>query len=580
MLLAICLNRQSGFGLPTYIRIAILPQPDCCENHRSELAMKPSTLRQTRLTPTLHLWTLSPASVSFENLPSEIWHEACANLDRKSLATARRVCHRLADIAAHHLFRELYVNWLPSSVDRLSTIASHPKLNHYVQALVFEQELLRQDLTNFDDWKSRMDTSPLLDRHRSGDDQTDPECNEMHPEIDLWDGPLHEAQRCLHAILSRFVKDQGTILADAGGLGIKFLDHLAQDEFLGCMHGMVSKLVKDQRALLADPGTPGMLGHLISSFSHLNTVRMTAMDSYGWTSYDDGELDTEALNQWNAARESLQAGLLVSSAFEYDEDPLRKALQPIKYILDAAAAARTRIRNLQIEVIPAEFWMEGDEPWTYKSDTQRNKVKGLPKLRSLDIRLIIDRGNNRMAHFLQHCANITNLKLHIYARSFTNQEADSSYVTSLWDSHPLGEISEVLKPLRFGQLQNLVIDRFSITEEAFVTFMKTHAETMKSIIFKIPYMITPGHQSTRFSSWEHAIKEVAPFMSLKHVDLGNILDYALSRLYSEDMHLGGCYCHGVRNQRIRMFASSASAYLMSRGQAQYPKYMPLKKENR
>lgn len=538
--------------------------------------MKPPTPRQTRLTPKLQLWSLSPASVSFENLPNEIWHEVCACLDRESLAATRRVCHRLADIAAHQLFQELYVNWLPSSIDRLSTIASHPRLNRHVQALVFEQELLRQNLTNFDDWMSCVDISPLIDRQRSGDDQKDPDINEIHPDIDSWVTPLHETQRRVHAILSRFVKDQGTILADAGRLGIRSVDSLAQDEkFVGCMHGMISKLVKDQRALLADPGTPGMLAHLISSFLNLNTIQMTAMISDEWTSYDDDELDTEALNRWNAARDSLQAGLLVSNTFEYGENPLYQALQPTKLILDSVAAAPTRIRTLQVDAIPAEFWMGEGELWSYESNPRRDKGKGLLTLRSLDIRLIIDRGNNRMAQFLQDCANITDLKLHIYDRSITDQEANSSYVTSLLDGDPLGEISEVVQPLRLGQLQNLVIDRFSITEEAFVTFMKTHSETLRSIIFKMPYMITSGHHSIRVSSWEQAIREVTPFMSLKHADLGIIMDSALVLLYSEDIDLGGCYCHGVRNQRIRMFASSVSAYLMSRGQAQYPKYEPL-----
>ena len=539
--------------------------------------MKPPALRQTRLTPKLQLWSFPPASASFDDLPNEIWHGVCAYLDRSSLAATRRACHRLADIAAHNLFQDLYVNWLPSSIDRLSTIASHPKLNRHVQALVFERELLRQDLTDFDVWNSCVDISPLIDSQRSGDDQKDLDCNEMHPEIDLWDGPTHGRQRRVHAILSRFVEDQGTILADAGRLGTASLVSLAEDEFLGCMHGMVSRLLKDQRALLADPGTPGMLAHLIASFPNLNAIQMTAINSDKWLSYDDGELDTEALNRWDAARDSLQAGLLVSNAFEYGEDPGTKALQPTKHVLDAVAAARTPIRLLQVDAIPAEFWMGGGEPWTFESNPHRDNGNGLLTLQSLDIRLIIDRGNNRMAQFLQHCANITNLNLHVYARSTTNQETDSSYVTSLWDGYPLGEISEVLKPLRLGQLQNLVIDRFSITEDAFVTFMKTHSETLKSIIFKIPYMTKSGHQSMRASSWERAIREVAPLMSLKHADLGNILDSALSLVFSEDIDLGGCYCHGVRSQRIRMFTGSVAAYLMSRGQAHYPKYEPVKK---
>ena len=582
---SIVLRRQAVLGRPA----GCVHYPNYLNNHRSELVMKPSALRQTRLTPKLHLWSLTPASVSFENLPSEIWHEVCAVLDRKSLAAARRVCHRLADIAAHHLFQDLYVNWLPNSIDRLSAVASHPELSRHVRSLAFEQKLLRQNLTNFDDFESCVDISLLRDTQMSGDVQKDPDRIQMNQEIDHWDGSFQdEARRRMHAMLSRVLIGQGTILADAGGLGIRSPVNLTQDEVLGsmremvsrlvegqsvvrCVHDVVSKLVKDQRALLANPGMPGLLGHLSFSLPNLYTLRMTPYVFGEWTDYDDGNLHTEAFDRSNAARESLQDGLLLSDAFEHDEGP-------IKLVLDALATAPTRIKTLQVYAVPAYFWMGGGEPWTYESNLGRKKEKGFLTLRSLDIRFVMIRGNNAMARFLQHFAKVTYMNLHIYARPTTELETDSSCVRSLWSDYPLGDISEVLKPLHLGQLRALVIDRFSIAEEAFVIFMKAHSETLRSITFKIPYMVSSAHQPIWVSSWEKAITEVAPFMSLRHADLGELQDSALSHLFRQTSHLGshlgGCYCH-ERDRRIRNFRSSVTAYLLSGGQARYPTYEPL-----
>lgn len=580
-----------------YVCIPIFPQSDCAENYCSEIIMKPSALRQIRLTPKLHLWSLSPASVSFENLPSEIWQGICAYQDRKSLAAARRVCQRLADIAAHNLFQDLYVNWLPNSIDRLATIASHPKLSCHVQSLAFEQRLLRQDLTNFDDWESCVDFSPLIDRVMSGDDQRDQDRNEIHPEVDPWDGSFQDqAQRRMHSLLSMVLKGQGTILADAGRLGIRASVNPAQDRGLACMHDMVSKLVegqpflrcmhtvvlklvKDQRALLADPGTPGLLGHLMFSLPNLHTLRMTPFTFGEWTDYDCCELDFEAFDRWNVARESLQAEFLLSDAFEYDEALPHKALQPIQLVLDALVVVPTPIKSLQVCAIPAHFWMGGEEALIHESNLMRKKEKEFLSLQSLDIRLIMSRRNNGLARFPQHCANVTYLNLHLYAGSSTNPEAGSFCVRSLWNGYPLGEISEVFKQLQLGHLQTLVIDRFSISKEAFVTFMKSHTETLRSITFKIPYMTESVQQATGVSSWENAIREVAPLMSLKHADLGELQDSALSLLFQKDIDLGGFYCRDIPDGKIRRFSASVAAYLLSGGQAHYyPKYEPLERK--
>lgn len=581
----------------TYVRIVILPQSDCAENYCSEIIMKPSALRQARLTPKLHLWSLSPASVSFGNLASEIWHEVCAYLDRKSLAAVRRVCQRLADIAAHNLFQDLYVNWLPNSIDRLSMIASHPKLSRHVQSLAFEQRLLRQDLTNFDDWKSCVDISPLIDREMSVDGQRDQDGNEIHPEVDPWDGPFEDqAQRRMHALLLRVLRGQATIIADAGRLGIEASVNPAQDRDLACIHDMVSKLVEgqpflrcmhtvllklveDQQALLADPGAPGLLGHLMFSLPNLHTLRMTPLTFGEWTDYDCCEPDFEAFERWNVARESLQAGFLLSDAFEYGEVLPHKALQPIQLVLDALAVAPTPVKKLQVCAIPAHFWMGGDEAGIHESNLMRQKEKKFLSLQSLDIRLIMSRRNNGLARFPQHCANVTYLNLRLYAGSSTNPEAGSFCVRSLWDGYPLGDISEILKQLRLSHLQTLVVDRFSIAESAFVTFLKSHTETLRSITFKIPYMIEPVQQATGVSSWENAIRELAPLMSLKHADLGELQDSALSILFRKDSDQDGFYCPDIRDGKIRRFSASVAAYLLSGGQAHYPKYEPLERKS-
>ncbi|KAG6995756.1 hypothetical protein G7Y79_00042g078610 [Physcia stellaris] len=299
---------------------------------------------------------------------------------------------------------------------------------------------------------------------------------------------------------------------------------------------------------------------------------MTPLTFGEWTDYDCCEPDFEAFERWNVARESLQAGFLFSDAFEYDEVLPHKALQPIQLVLDALAVAPTPVKKLQVCAIPAHFWMGGDEAGIHESNLMRQKEKEFLSLQSLDIRLIMSRRNNGLARFPQHCANVTHLNLRLYAGSSINPEAGSFCVRSLWDGYPLGEISEIFKQLRLGHLQTLVVDRFSIAEAAFVTFMKSHTETLGSITFKIPYMIEPVQQATGVSSWENAIREVAPLMSLKHADLGELQDSALSILFRKDSDLDGFYCPDIRDGKIRRFSASVAAYLLSGGQAHYPKY--------
>ena len=91
-------------------------------------------------------------------------------------------------------------------------------------------------------------------------------------------------------------------------------------------------------------------------------------------------------------------------------------------------------------------------------------------------------------------------------------------------------------------------------------------------------MTASAQQPSGVSSWEKAIREVAPFMCLKHVDLGELQDSALSILFRQDSYFGVHY-YNKRDQNIYTFRSSVAAYLLLRGQAIYPKYEPLRRKD-
>lgn len=504
--------------------------------------MKTLVLRQSRLTPGLRLWLLSTASACSEDIPSEIWHTVCVHLDRVSLSAVRRVCHRLADIAAHYLFQKLYVTWLPRSLERLKTLASHPNLRYRIKTLVFEQELLQAELANFDIWKQHADAIWILTIQEDLDQGKDPERAEA----------LSNLRRRLEP-----------------------WKRLIKDEDLGCIHQMVVTLVNGQQDLLADRGTPGMLARLISRLPNLDTIQMMSASPYeAWTYHgcDAEEPDMADDDRWGFVRLSLEAELLVSCPYA-DNDHWRRPLQPFSLLLRAIASAPTRTTNLRIGAIPADFWMGGDKPWTYESIVMPTMGTGLLTLRSLDLRLVVDTGNHRMAHFLQRCPNVTHLKLRIHSTAAATAYAGASGPRGgvYWQLRLLSDISGLLAPLHLPHLQHLKIDQFSITEEAFTTFVEAHAETLRSMVFRIPYMTSPDHPTLRISSWEKVLGEVAPFMSLEQVDLGMLGDSALSALFDSE---GQIYDRRWDNRKTRFcaFASAVAAYLVAGGKGDFPRY--------
>ena len=502
--------------------------------------MKTMPLRQSRLTPKLRLWSLSTGCAKFENTPNEIWHAICEHADRLSLFVIRRVCHRLADIAAHYLFKDLYIVWLPRSIERLVAVASHPRLRYHLKTLFFEQELLREELATFDGWK----------------ELTDAECV-LYRQEDLDEGKGSERREAMLKLRRH----------------LKSWKRLVKDGDLRCIHEMVTRLVKSQQELLAGSESPGMLACLISRLPNLDTIRMVSAASYRYTYNYDFHGEEPDLNddRWHFARHSLDAELLVGCALDHD-DGWRKPLPPVTLVLRAMASAPTRITNLRIFAVPADFWMTGDKPWSYESSVMPTLGNGLLTLRFLNLRLLVDYGNRRMAHFLQSCCNVTHLKLSIHSTAKTRM-AEEAQSPDYWGQYPMSDISEVLMPLRLTHLQHVIIDQFSVTEEAFVGFIKTHAETLRSMRFKTPYMTSPDHPTLRISSWEKAIVEVAPFMSLEHVELGMLGDSSLSALLNPE----GIICDngwGNRQKRFCAFASAVAAYLMTRGRGDYPKYEP------
>lgn len=501
------------------------------------------SLYQLRLTPRLGLYQLSPSSSSMVNLPAEIWHMICGHVDRWYLAPLRRVCSKLADIAATYLFEKIYVNWLSRSFEKFTAIAAHPKLRYHVKALLIEQNYLHQRYTDFETWKLDADTSNFSNYISEEEMAKGIEVNET-------------VDRYRSAIVQRPLP--------------------ANEEHQRCLHQVMITMLTDQRALLGDSQLLQWLDDAISKMPDLSALQTTTSSSL------KEYLDTFNESRQDFDRSELVAILMRAETFlpsPFDKDLTTKhyhiPLQPINHIFRAAFTVPPILTTLSISALPFGFW-DLEQPQGYWNSCKIAVEHAFTKLRLLRVGLIIDwdRGStpsahHQIAHFLGSARDITTLVLTIDTARLQSGEMSDPLDRVYNDGHVLWDISNILSNLRLLHLQTLKIKQFCVTEDAFSSFMRNHAETLRNISFSASYIKSPTDHTTRISGWERALKEIAPAMSLKDVHLGLFEDPWLSaklraKIASSDPLIPG--------RDYSSFCTSVEDYLRSSAKTNYPKF--------
>ncbi|KAL9030661.1 MAG: hypothetical protein Q9196_001248 [Gyalolechia fulgens] len=480
------------------------------------------------------------------NLPAEIWHIICGYLDREYLPSLRLVCTKIAHVAATPLFAEIYVNWLPRSFHRLTAIAAHPHLRRLVKTLFFEQCLLDKRYKDFELWREVADNRFVLFQLAVEDERKGIEVDETMA--------IYRSNICRHGIPR-------------------------DDETLKCLHQVVTVLLHEQKSLLKDPHLLPVLAGAMAKLVSLRTIQTVS----GRRNLDcDNMFDQPSVDDRSQrAAYSLQSETFLAYPFCLSVST-EQLLKPLDFVLKAMRGSTPAVRVLTIADLPFDSW-ESNKPngyWNAIDDAFGN-------LHSLKLCLIaegtiIPPTHQQIAHFIGRCRSITAIELDIDERK--RWSVEDPLIEDPWDSiwGVLRDISDLLGRLHLCHLQRLQINRFRISEEAFVSFMTQHAATLRSISFSQSYMTSPGDHVTRIPSWERAIRQVAPLMSLTHVDLGRFRDSMISDLTEMVDSKGANRLHSsffsVDYQNIghrhQAYCRRVSDYLRRGGEGDYPKPEP------
>lgn len=504
--------------------------------------MTNKSTRQLRLRNDLGLSALSLSFASPSDLPVEIWHVICSYVDRKSLPSLRLTCTKLANIAVTPLFAEIYVNWLPRAFRRISVIAAHPKLCHHVRILSFEQCLLNNELEDFETWQVDADTTRIISFLEE---------EEMQKGIEVSEKIARYRRRV----------NRHTLPTD--------------EETRRCLHQVITILLSEQKSLLEKPHLESELADIISKLRNLHTIQIVSGLCNWWKCVGGSPIDNQRSYN-NTLALQLETFMRDPSYLFGNREIQQHPLLPFSLLVRALPGAAYALTNLSIANLPAKFWhsYESDGCWdNIKSTIDRATFTNLRSLK-LCFGVFRPPKQQQLASFIGCFRSLTSLQLEI--RGLREQwyewwrEDIFGPDPNLLDWNSLLNLSGILDHLNLCHLQELKIDHLRISEETFNSFMARHAQTLHTISFSMSYMESPGDHATRIPSWKRALTEIAPVMSLKHVDLGIVNDSFMSWLLAVLIRSGDERLPLQAGNSYRVYCRQMSEFLRSGGKVAYP----------
>ncbi|KAL8895462.1 MAG: hypothetical protein Q9207_008164 [Kuettlingeria erythrocarpa] len=513
--------------------------------------------RQSRLTSCMSILSMSAESTSLLNLPAEIWHTICTHINRSSLPSLRLVCRKLAEIAAPHLFRELYVNWLPRSISDITAVAAHPVLRQHVKRLVFELSILDPRYKDFQYWQLSCNLGTTVRQLR--------DFEEAGKGLEVDERVLQYLKKIeLHGLLPNETDRR-------------------------CIHALMANRLNEQEELLKDPQTREFLAIAVSSLIALEKITTTNSARYIDPLYYPiladvpaflGE-DEKDIERWKTLATCQQVDYLLPQPYFATRSDFPDLLR-LRFALIARATgvAAFKVKALDIAASPAECVelsvMRRSEK-CFQSDT-------CVSLRSITLRLFTDHDDSptvpefsQIARFLQTAVLVTNLQLEFGPHGSSAYDYSSNPLGRYFDCAKLWDVSGMMDKIRLPHLQSLEVHRLCITEDSFGSFMRLHAPKLRYIAFHAAHMKSPGDRDAMpYSRWQRAIIDIAPFMSMDHVHLGLIEDSWLSsRLRYEQSLRDECkrpLSYVSRRSRYPEYCRQVSAYLRCKGNVEYPRY--------
>ncbi|KAL8732430.1 MAG: hypothetical protein Q9181_003965 [Wetmoreana brouardii] len=340
---------------------------------------------------------------------------------------------------------------------------------------------------------------------------------------------------------------------------------------------MVNMLLA-QSALLSDSQLLPSLTNAMSKMSNLSTLQTTSSGDI-LDCINSFEEATDDLPRFKFFAASLRAETFLRNPFEQDAESGHDCyqLQPISHMITAAAMPSYTLTILSISAIPITF-RNLNKPFGNWSSTRHVIGDALVNLRSLKVRLLADRdlasvpsAYQQVAHYLGSAQSLSKLEVEIDTARLQSEDM-SNLLDRVYDNQAvLWDISDIMDNLQLPHLKTIKIDRFCVAEESFTSFMRKHASNLQDLLFITSYMMSPDDRNIRISSWERALRKLAPNMLLKHVDLGLFEDSLLSAVLHQKTTIDPGKFNEVR-KNYSAFRCRVSNYLESNGQTEYPKF--------
>lgn len=433
-------------------------------------------------------------------------------------------------------------------------MAAHPILRHHVRCLVFELSLLDPRLRDFEYWESSCDLDDTVKRmresvHTDGDDSTLRYLDKIGPR----DLPLSESDK----------KD---------------------------LHAPMVKLLNDQKRLLNDPHTQESLANTLSSLTALDSLKTTKSAEYinrsDLSTYEDIRTlldeETDDFERWEAIAHCQRVDALLCKPFmaTRSTSPNLASLSST-LIARAIDLAAPKLKTFNISAWPADVediamvWPPGK---CLPSATRAS-------VRSMTLDLLQHSTRSPTASelsptgsFIQKAVFLTHIQLDLPPYKWTsNYRSPKNPFNRYFCPDVSCDISGMMDEIRLPYLKSLQLHRFCISEESFVSFMKHHARTLRRAVFSLAHMRSPDdHDAMPFSKWRCAITEIAPLVSLNHVDLGLFEDAWLS---SKLRHVKFRAAQGpqhrfwfIRHMTYVDYCRQVSAFLRCQGHIEYPKF--------
>lgn len=108
---------------------------------------------QTHSSSNIIMSSANQSTIPFPRLPPEILANICNLSQFQDLRNLRLADRTFADLAAKHLFEEVYLILLPESIKKIQNIARTPALNKHVKSMFYFGDRFDVDMEHFQRWR-------------------------------------------------------------------------------------------------------------------------------------------------------------------------------------------------------------------------------------------------------------------------------------------------------------------------------------------------------------------------------------------------------------------------------------------